>query len=273
MKTYLKCGLVLGLFVLGAASAYATGSDPGLLYIVDDTGNLGTVNLNTDAVTVIGNAGVTLTDIAFTSNGNLYGTSVTHLYSVNQTTGAATNIAGYGAVGSGEITALAGDGSVLYAASGKTPDLYEINPSPFSITTLTGSTPHASAGDLAASVSLGGVMYDSLTNGELAELTISGNTFTTTDVGNMKVNGVGSSLGNVYGLAFGANGVLYAIADTEIYSVNLSNANLTPVFNYSGHGLAKDNGAASLVVPEPGSLPLLLAGLLGLALYRRRARA
>ena len=73
------------------------------LSIDDSAGNIGTVDLTTQSVTVIGNAGVVLTDIAFSPSGNLYGNSFTNLYSVSTTTGVATNI---GATGVTDLNAL-----------------------------------------------------------------------------------------------------------------------------------------------------------------------
>ena len=65
-----------------------------ILWIDDTAGKLGTVDMSTHAVKVIGSAGnsVVLTDIAFDPNGNLWGIDANHFYSVNKTTGHATLI-------------------------------------------------------------------------------------------------------------------------------------------------------------------------------------
>jgi hypothetical protein len=268
MKNMLCGRAILSLFLLATGSAYASPS--GLLYIDDSSGNIGTVNLANGDVSVLGNSGETLTDIGFTSNGNLYGTTYTGFYSINTTTGAASLIANYGSVGSSDMVALVGSGAGLYAASRATTDLYAIDPSPFSITTLTGATGGVSAGDLAFALS-GGALYESLANGDLDKISISGSTTSSTVVGNM---------GNdaVLGLATGADGTTYAVSGTEIYTVNLNTAALTPFLDYSGHGLGSAYGTAfstegTVPVPEPGILPLLAVGLLGLMLYWRRARS
>jgi hypothetical protein len=266
MKSMLGGRLILSLFLFAAGSAYASPS--GLLYIDDSNGNIGTVNLAIGDVSLLGNSGKSLTDIGFTSDGNLYGTTFTDFYSINKSTGAASLIASYGSVGASGMNALVGSGAGLYAASTVTSDLYAIDPSPFSITALTGVTGGASAGDLAFALS-GGSLYESLANGNLDKINISGSTISSTIVGNM---------GNdtVFGLATGADGVTYAVSGTQIYTVNLNTAVLTPFLDYSGHGLGSANGTAfitegTLPVSEPGSFSLLAAGLLGLMLYRGRA--
>jgi hypothetical protein len=263
MKNILNASLILGLFVLGTASAYAIPSGP--LYIDDDSGNVGTVNLADGTVTVLGNSGQALTDIAFTSNGNLYGTTFDGLYSVNTTTGAASLIANYGSVGDAGMNALVGFGAGLYGASNTTTDLYAIDVSPFSIAALTGATGGDSAGDLAFAAS-GGSLYETLSDGNLDKITISGNTFSSTIVGNM---------GNdtVFGLATGDDGVTYAVSGTEIYTLDLNTAVLTPFLNYGGQGLGSANGTAFItegMVPEPGSLALLAAGLSMIIITRWR---
>ena len=88
---------------------------------------------------------------------------------------------------------------------------------------------------------------------------------------------------NVNGLA--DNGAtMYAVAGTEIYSVNLGNGLLTPVRNYSGHGLGAANGAAFLegppataafdapgTIPEPSTWMMMLLGFVGLGFFGYRA--
>ena len=73
----------LCLSVLGRASAAP------ILYIDDENGVLGTVDVATGVATVIGSTGVALTDIAFAPTGELYGISFTDLYKINPNTGAA----------------------------------------------------------------------------------------------------------------------------------------------------------------------------------------
>jgi hypothetical protein len=78
---------------------------------------------------------------------------------------------------------------------------------------------------------------------------------------------------NVNGLA--DNGAtMYAVAGTEIYSVNLGNGLLTPVLNYSGHALGAANGAAfdpPGTIPEPSTWMMVLLGFVGLGFFGYRA--
>jgi hypothetical protein len=262
MKKILNSGLVLTLLALASLSASAQN----LLYITDINGKVGTVNLTTDAVTVLGSSGVVLHDIGFTSNGNLYADTSTALYSMNASTGSTTLIGSFGGAGNNLIDGLVGDGSELIATSYSTDKLYAVDVSPLSVTTLTGTLNGITNGD--ATFGANGALYDILTNGDLDKVTISGTTITSTVIGD-----TGDK--SVSGMATSSTGQVFAISGTEIYTVDLNTAALTPFLNYAGHGLSTVTGAAiassgMLVVPEPGNVALLLAGIAGLAFYQRR---
>ena len=139
-------GSALALLWLAAPPAAAS-----LLWIDDTSNNIGTVDTVTGTVSVKGNAGAgfTLSDIGFATNGNLYGTSPTNFYLINQTTGAGTLISALGVGGSGMNALVGAPGGVLYAASFANTSLFSITPSPFAASTFTGSTGAVSAGDLA----------------------------------------------------------------------------------------------------------------------------
>ena len=268
MKNMLNGGLVLGLLVLAPVLAKADNN----LYIVDLNYKVGVVDLTTDKVTVLGSAGAPLHDIGFTANGNFYGTSLTALYSLSLSTGAASLISNYpsGLAGS-NMSGLVGDGSYLLGASGVTKSIYAIGVSPFSTTTLTGAAGATSSGDITfGPAGASGPLYDTLTTGYLDKITISGTTITSvTPVGN-------TGHTNISGLAT-IGSVTYAVAGTEVYIMDLNTAALTPLFNYSGHGLTTVAGAAAapsfLAVPEPSNIAMLLAGVCALAVYQSRKRA
>ncbi len=213
------------------------GPQPPTLWIDDTSGELGKVNPVTGAVSLVGNTGQVLTDIAFSSTGALYGVTFTAFYSINTTTGAATLIGNLGN-GSGGMNALAfgADGN-LYAASSSTQQLYQINVTTGQATALAGTLPAASSGDLALDA---GQFYMSDTNGNLEKLTISGGQVSSS---------VLFSLGNtsVFGLAPGLNGLLYGVAGTQILTIDPSTGSVTPTLNYSGQGLVGANGMTDII--------------------------
>src|SRR5690606_23709615 len=77
-------------YSLFGQTSYCSNSDPWIYANTD--GQLAKINVVTQQVVVIGNIGLTLYDIAFATNGVLYGTNPngTQLYSLSLTTGAAT---------------------------------------------------------------------------------------------------------------------------------------------------------------------------------------
>lgn len=225
-----------------------------VLWIDDSSGEIAKVDVATGNVTLIGNAGVVLTDIAFDPSGNLYGMDFTSLYSINQTTGAATLI-GADSISGGNALTFASDGT-LYGAGNASTSLYTINPSTGASTAVGGSIGTNSAGDLAFH---NGILYLAGTNGDLVRLdTITGN----------GTNEGAFGVANVFGLANGDNNLLYAVAGTNVYSVDVSTGAATFVVDYSGQGLGDANGAAFFAeassVPEPASVVLfIIAGLAG----------
>src|SRR4051812_48177577 len=88
---------------------------PAPIFWFDDvSGNIGTVDLNTGTVSLLGNSGVQLTDIALSPTKELFGESFTTLYSINQF-GDAVPIGSTGAI----LNGLAfGPNGTLYASGG-----------------------------------------------------------------------------------------------------------------------------------------------------------
>jgi hypothetical protein len=84
------------------ASSTAQAAGP-ILWVDDDQGEIGKVDVSTGQVTLVGNAGVVLTGIAFDPHGNLFGVSFNSFYSINSKTGVASAI---GILGTGGTNAL-----------------------------------------------------------------------------------------------------------------------------------------------------------------------
>lgn len=240
------------LLVLLAGPA---GAGP-ILYINDAFGRIGTVDVATGASTSIGLAGVQLTDIAFSPSGQLFGAGYSSLYSLSTTTGAATLIGDFG-VSTINALAFRPDGA-LFAAGGTT--LYSVNPAT-GAATATGAIPASSAGDLEF---YSGSLYMSTTTNILYRIN---------DVQN-PVNGVFEGpfgFSSVLGLAAGDDGVLYGVAGTQVFSINVGNGAGTLRANYSGGLLSNAQGATALV-PAPSAGLLLATAVAGVFGHRIRQR-
>ncbi len=234
------------------------------LWVDDANGEIGKVDVVTGAVTLVGNSGRILTDIAFDPNGNLFGIDQTNIYRINTTTGAATVVAPLNPAiptvpsNIGLIPA----NSLVFSSSGTlytaTNQLYTVNPSTGADTRVgaLGDT-FISAGDLAF---VNGTLFLSDTQDRL--LSVDPATGAATLVGNMGV-------ANVFGLATPDNVTLYGVAGTSVYLINPTNGNATLDVNFGGHGLGQAFGesfvseaAPPTATPEPSSLFLITASLL-----------
>jgi PEP-CTERM motif len=250
------------MFVGGVGVAHADTN----LWIDDTSGNIGLVDITTGAVTQVNSTGQSLTDIGFIGT-QMYGVTFSNLFSINKATGASTVIgSSFSDTG---MNALVGFGTQLLGASNSTTNIYDIDPTNATLTVPGFATPLTSSGDLAFS---GGSLFESATGDNGADQlvdastgTIEGQFHTTTT----------SGFGNVFGLADDGT-TMYAVAGTEIYTVDLSSALLTPVLDYSGHGLGAANGTAFLaennnVVPEPSTWAMMIVGFAGLGFFGYRA--
>ncbi|HTV49434.1 MAG TPA: PEP-CTERM sorting domain-containing protein [Phycisphaerae bacterium] len=253
------------------------------LYVCDSNGELATVNADTGAVTDIGvtklgNSTVVLTDIAMNSSGALYGITDTNLYTVSTSTAALTHIGSFGS-GIDSLNALVFSSTgTLYSASGSNSNIYTINTSTGAATALSGTTGSGvdSAGDLAFNPDVGGDLYESDTKGDLVKITLPPPSVSGTVIGSFDI----SNEDDMDGMATGTDGLLYGVAGTDIYSINVDTGKATYVsmFDDSEHYFCSNgaiaNGATAPLpaqpVPEPATLGLMSVG--GLLLLGKRRK-
>jgi hypothetical protein len=250
-------GALLGL-VLTSTAARADFQ----LWVDDAAGTIGKVDVDTGAVTLVGNSGAPLTDIAFDPNGNLYGVSFTDLYKIDASTGAATDLGAItGAPGAGFNALVFGTDGTLYSAGFSSQELYSINPTTLAATDL-GNLGVESGGDLAF---VGGNLYLSSSTSHLILVNNPSGPATGTDLGPI-------GFPNVFGLASPDNATLYGVAGTQILLINPANGAATPVSDWSGNpeGFGQAFGESFITeaqppsVPEPSSFALVVFGCLTL---------
>jgi hypothetical protein len=265
MRMKINLIAMVSVFILSVGGVQAAP----IMWVDDASGNLGTVDVATGNVTLIGNTGIVLTDIAFDPSGNLFGISFTNLYKINSTTAATTLVGPHGVPG-GNALVFGSDGT-LFSAGFSSTSLFRINPATGATTNL-GNVGFASGGDLAFN---GGNFFLSSSTNQLIQIDLS-NPSSSHAVGPFGIS-------SVFGLASGEDGVLYGVAGTQIFPVNpATGAGSSPV-NFAGHGLGSANGESFFLeatpgggtvgaVPEPATL-VLGTGLAGIIAARQLKKA
>lgn len=235
-----------------------------LLWLSDTSNMLGTVDVETGSVSLVGNTGVFLSDIAFSPSGDLYGISFSNLYSVNKVTAAITLIGAHGMTSSPNALVFDSDGT-LYAAGSS---LYTLNTAT-GASSLVGAIGFQSSGDLAF---VNSKLYLSATGGDrLVE--VNPNT------------GQGSLIGsigfpNVYGLATPDNVSLFGLSGNSVIAIDATSGagSFLADFSPSGTlGIAAGSAffsEATPPIPEPSTSALFVVGVSAiLACARRRTTA
>ena len=247
----------------------AAGAAP-VMYVDDSNNNLLKVDVATGAVSNVGLitvVGQQVTDIAFSPTGDLWAITFSSIWSVNKATAAAAFVGNHG-ISNGNALVFAPDGT-LYAAGASTNNLFTINTSTGAGTSL-GNMGAASGGDLAFNA---GNLYLATTGNQLRLIDIA-NLAASTNVGAFGV-------ANMFGIATGDDGLLYGVANRNLYTVNTSTGAAT--FKSAWVGFGTGFGQSFVVeagappedpppdtpVPAPASAALMLAALGALTAMRR----
>ncbi len=233
-----------------------------VLWVGDLNSKLGTVDVATGAVNVIGTMSTFMTDIAFDGAGNLYGISFSGLYSINKNTAASTFIGSFGS--SISLNSLVfGPGGTLYGANSS---LYSINTGSGVASLIgNGDASYGSSGDLAV---VNNKLYLSSAVGGDSLVQLNTGTGAGTLIGSI-------GYGAVYGLASDNNLDLYGLTGTTIFKISTTNGAGSFLVNYAGKGLGDAGGTAfyeeaGASVAEPSALLLLGLGMVGLGSIRTR---
>jgi len=214
------------------------------------TGQVGTVDQATGAFTQVA-SGPAFTDIALSNTGNLFGITFTQLFSINQSSGTSSLIGNLGASMNGLGFSTSNE---LYGTGGS--GFYKVNTTIGAASLVVNISGFLSSGD---------IVFDPLNNRFLATSLGSGSD----SLFSIALNGAASKIGNigfsnVYGLFFD-NGTLFGYtADRKQLTIDLATGAGT--FNKNVTGVTGEiYGAASLPSTGPKSVPepATVFGLLG----------
>jgi hypothetical protein len=226
------------------------------LTLSTSSGQVGSVDVATGVFTsFINNSPVFFTDIAVNDNGQLFGTTFSQLYSINQSPSSVTFI---GDVNLDDINALGfANNNVLYA-TGVNSGFYSINASTSAATLISDISGNQSAGD---------IVFDPTINQFLATFT----TPTDSTLFSIALNGIATQIGSVgfssvFGLGFD-RGTLYGYTiDGKQLIINSKTG--VGVFDKNVTGLSGFQifGAASSISEvQPVPEPMTLAGIVAVS--------
>lgn len=230
------------------------------MYVHDSTGNLGTVDTTSGEVSLIGNMGAVMTDIAFDTSGELFGITISDLYNIDPAT-ATSSFIGSHSVPGGNALVFDTNGT-LYSAGSSGTGLYTIDPSSGSTSSL-GNMGFTSSGDLA-------FVDDDFylaSAGDLVSVNLA-DPSASSAIGPFGVD-------SVFGIATDEDGKLFGVANTTVFTVDTSTGSAVNPIDFSGRGLGAaygqsffaEAGAITLdpaipaPIPLPASALLLLTGL------------
>ncbi len=253
--------LTTALLALGFATLPVAADE---VYVATNNGSFAEYNTTTGAYTLLGTNATVLWGMGYTSSGVLYANDSssspnTGLYTVNVTNGALTTVADLtgSTGGTGTLTAPNTGGTLFYFDHSN--QLFTINPATGAATTI---------GALGFTISTA-FDLDFAPNGNL--YATSGGNFYEIDPS----TGAGTLLGNSGAqlqALVAADGALYGFAGASMYSINLTNGQLTFIRDTPATLGFFDDGtpvrAAATSTPEPAAAFLLLGGLTLLACSR-----
>lgn len=259
MEINMKYSKIFAATIFAACSINA--ANAAIMHVHDQFGTLGTVDTADGNVSIIGNLGVQMTDIAFDPNGNLYGVTFNSLYLIDPLTAATTYIGEHG-ISNGNALVFSNDGT-LYGAGFSSTELYTIDVGTAASSSL-GDTGFSSGGDLAF---VGNSLY----------LASTANALVSIDLGNIGMSDVVGDfgVGSVFGIASPGDGSMFGVGGNTIFQVDLQTGMALNAIDFSGQGL---NGAfgqsfsSEAIIPVPAALPLMASALAfcGVILRRRK---
>lgn len=238
-----------GAVLLAAASPLpvpSSGQSAAEVYVHDSSGQLAIVDVDSGQVTLVGDMGVVMTDIAFATDGRLFGVDFLRLYEIDRRTAEVTEIGPHGMPG-GNALVFGPDGT-LYGMGSAGTHLYEVDPATGSASSL-GNVGSFSAGDLAF---VGSQLYLASLSNQLVAIDL-GPPATGSPVGPF-------GFSSVYGLATSDARALYGIAGTQIFTVDLATGAGTFASDYSGQGLGVVYGSSFVGESFHSCPPAPLAG-------------